>query len=137
MPTLFSVNKVQESSHPYKITKFIFQTEERNFTFTYTHNVFDGVVHLKLEGQDLGNTTIQRLREIAKPFKIKKGANEWNAYIQVDSEDEPILYLYDDAVKFEDLVVAPKHEILYRNGRVNDFKTGSRTKKTVYHLFQG
>ena len=91
-------------------------------------------MHLKLEGVDEGKTTIQRLREIAKPIKIKKGAYEWNAYLKVDYDDQPMLYLFDDAVRFEDLVIAPRHEILYRNSSENLFKGKYRVKKTSYHL---
>ena len=75
------------------------------------------------------------MKETEQPLKLKKGGHEWNAYLTVDSSDKPCLLVFDDGLKFEDLINAPLLELIYRSNRKNEFK--GRVKKTTYNLIQG
>ena len=44
----------------------------------------DDKVILKLDGKQIVETTIDALKEMIKPFRLKKGAFEWNAYFAVN-----------------------------------------------------
>ena len=55
------------------------------------------------------------------PLTLKKGGHQWNAYLTVNAADKPNLLVFDDCLKFEDLVIAPHLEFLYRSSRKNEF----------------
>ena len=90
----------------------------------------DDTVILMLDNKEIARTTIEALKEMTKPLKLKKGIFQWNAYFSVNKENQPVFELFDDTVPFENLAKAPTKSFIYRSRRSNQFK--GRMKKTCY-----
>ena len=86
----------------------------------------------------IGEYSLEQLRSGPRPLFIQKNQHRqrWHSTISVDQEDKPVLCLYDDNIRFENLIVAPDQQhVIFRSIRVNDFKKGN--KKTTYNFVIG
>ena len=88
---------------------------------------------VNIEDSTLVRKKIDWLKEKEKEFEFGLENHKWKAFISLNDKNEPILLLFDDKIAFENLIIAPKVEILYRHRRHNDFT--KRVKKTSYEMF--